>query len=125
MTAPPFTALWDARTVSNGAHTLRAVARDRSGNTTTSAPVAVTVQNSTTTPNGLVAAFSFNEGMGATATDDSGNGNTGTLSTYGSGNPTWTTGKIGSALNFDAADDVVTVGSPASLDNLPAITVTA
>jgi glucose/arabinose dehydrogenase/PKD repeat protein len=36
---------WDTRTVSNGAHTLTALARDTSGNTTLSAPVSVNVSN--------------------------------------------------------------------------------
>ncbi len=36
---------WDTRTVSNGAHTLTALARDLSGNTTLSTPVMVNVSN--------------------------------------------------------------------------------
>ena len=36
---------WDTRTVSNGAHTLTALVRDTSGNTTLSAPVNVNVAN--------------------------------------------------------------------------------
>jgi len=44
-TSEPFTAPWDTTTVANGQHTLTAVARDASGNTTTSEPVVVTVSN--------------------------------------------------------------------------------
>jgi glucose/arabinose dehydrogenase/PKD repeat protein len=44
-TAAPYGLNWDSRTVGNGAHTLTAQARDTSGNTTTSAPVNVTVAN--------------------------------------------------------------------------------
>ncbi len=44
-TATPWTAAWDTRLVSNGPHTLTAVARDAAGNTTTSASVTVTVAN--------------------------------------------------------------------------------
>lgn len=43
----PFQVSWNSRTVSNGAHTIRAVARDAAGNTATSAPVTITVSNST------------------------------------------------------------------------------
>ena len=64
----------------NGAHAVRAVARDAAGNTTTSAPVA---SRSTTAPtphaSSLVGAWSFNQGTGTTAPDGSGRGNTGTL----------------------------------------------
>lgn len=69
--------------------------------------------------------WKFDENTGTSTADASGNGNTGTLSTFGTGNPTWATGNIGSALTFDAADDVVTVGSGATLDDLPAITIAA
>ncbi|MES2697659.1 MAG: LamG-like jellyroll fold domain-containing protein, partial [Verrucomicrobiota bacterium] len=69
---------------------------------------------------GRQAHWKLDENAGTSAADGSGNSNTGTLSTYGSGLPTWVTGKIGSALDFDASDDVVTAGSGASLDNLVA-----
>src|SRR5262245_24157022 len=41
----PYTLAWDTRTVSNGAHTLTALATDVDGHTTLSAPVAVNVAN--------------------------------------------------------------------------------
>ena len=41
----PFGFTWDTRTVSNGAHTLTALARDVNGNATVSAPVTVNVFN--------------------------------------------------------------------------------
>ncbi len=70
--------------VANGAHTLTAVARDPSGNITTSANVGVTVTN-TAQPPGLVAAYSFDQGSGTAAPDASGTGNNGTLTN----GPTW------------------------------------
>lgn len=54
---------------------------------------------------GLVAYLRFDEGVGATATDSSGNGNTGILVN----GPTWTTGKTGQAAQFDGIDDYVSV----------------
>lgn len=45
VTTSPFTLNWDTASVTNGAHTLSAVARDASGNATTSTNVAVTVTN--------------------------------------------------------------------------------
>ncbi len=68
---------------------------------------------------GLVAWWKFDEGSGTTATDSSGNGNTGTLVN----NPTWTTGKIGQGLSFDGTDDYVNAGSLAVLDNLSAMSI--
>ncbi|HEY6360483.1 MAG TPA: Ig-like domain-containing protein, partial [Vicinamibacterales bacterium] len=44
-TSAPYTIPWDTRTASNGSHTLTAVARDTIGHSTTSATVAVTVDN--------------------------------------------------------------------------------
>jgi len=52
---------------------------------------------------GLVAHYKFDEGTGTTANDSSGNNNIGTLIN----GPTWTTGKIGGALNFDGVNDYV------------------
>jgi len=43
--AAPYSTNWNSASVSNGSHTLRALARDAAGNTTTSAPVTVTVSN--------------------------------------------------------------------------------
>jgi PKD repeat protein len=62
-------------------------------------------------PSGLVAAYSFDGGQGATAADVSGNGNTGTLT-----NATWSSsGKYGGALAFDGSSSWVTVADSATL----------
>jgi hypothetical protein len=47
-TASPFSYSWSSTTASNGSHTLRAIAKDSAGNSTTSAAVTVTVSNTTT-----------------------------------------------------------------------------
>jgi phosphatidylserine/phosphatidylglycerophosphate/cardiolipin synthase-like enzyme len=44
-TTAPYSVSWNTTSVSNGTHTLTAVARDAAGNTTTSTPVSVTVSN--------------------------------------------------------------------------------
>ena len=46
-TTPGYALTWDTRTASNGSHTLTALARDTSGNTTLSAAVTVNVSNAT------------------------------------------------------------------------------
>ena len=61
----------------------------------------------TASSSGLVAAYSFNEGSGATALDVSGNGHPGTVS-----GAAWTNdGRYGGALSFDGTDDRVDLGS--------------
>jgi hypothetical protein len=45
LTTSPYTLVWDTSKVANGQVTLTAVARDSSGNQTTSAPVVITIQN--------------------------------------------------------------------------------
>jgi hypothetical protein len=52
VTTAPFSAPWNTSSTTNGSHTLTAVARDAAGNSTTSAPVTVTVANGTTPPGG-------------------------------------------------------------------------
>ena len=52
---PPYALAWDTRTVSNGAHTLTARARDAAGNSTLSAPVTVNVTNSSSFQNEVLA----------------------------------------------------------------------
>jgi hypothetical protein len=70
---------------------------------------------------GLVAAYHFNEGAGATVQDSSGNGNAGNLS-----NVTWTTaGRFGSALTFNGTSSWVTVADAASLDLTTGMTLEA
>jgi hypothetical protein len=49
-TTSPYSLSWDSATISNGAHTLTAVARDAAGNTTTAAAVAVTTSNASAPP---------------------------------------------------------------------------
>jgi len=58
---------------------------------------------------GLVGYWKFDETIGITASDSSGNGNNGTLIN----GPTWVAGKINNALNFDGSNDYVS--TPLSL----------
>jgi hypothetical protein len=44
-TTSPYSIIWDSTSVSNGSHSLTAIARDAAGNTTTSSVVTVTVSN--------------------------------------------------------------------------------
>ncbi|MBA7702358.1 hypothetical protein ES703_111122 [subsurface metagenome] len=60
---------------------------------------------------GLVGHWKLDEGAGTIAFDSSGLGNDGTLG----GDPQWTAGKIGGALDFDG-DDYVDCGNPSRLD---------
>ncbi len=55
----------------------------------------------------LVGLWRFDEGSGTVANDASGSGHHGTLV----GDPLWTGGKIGGALDFDGQDDVVEIGA--------------
>ena len=64
---------------------------------------------------GLVGYWTFDEGMGSTAADHSGNGNTGTLTTTGSNLPAWSAGYHGKALSFDGSTEYVNAGDNASL----------
>jgi hypothetical protein len=60
MTGAPYTMVWDSTSVANGTHALTAVARDASGNSTTSSPLTLIVNNAvqgrTPTPGPDVAA---------------------------------------------------------------------
>lgn len=60
---------------------------------------------------GLAGYWPLDNGSGTSATDASTNGNTGTLTN----GPTWTTGQIGSAVDFDGTDDSVNIGTDSSL----------
>jgi hypothetical protein len=69
---------------------------------------------------GLVAAFSFDEGRGATVVDASGNRHAGTAS-----RTVWTTGRHGRALAFSGSRSWVTVPRSAALDLGSALTLEA
>jgi PKD repeat protein len=62
----------------------------------------------------LIGLWHFDEGTGGIAADSSENSNTGTLVNE----PFWTTGKIGSALQFDGVDDYIEVLDSNSLDDI-------
>ena len=66
----------------------------------------------------LVAHYTFDEGAGAVVGDSSGNGNDGAIN----GDPVWTTGVLGGALEF-SGDDYVDCGNDASLVIRDTITV--
>ncbi len=56
----------------------------------------------------LVGYWSFEDATGTTATDFSGNGNTGTLTNMDA-NTDWVDGRVGTALDFDGSDDYVSI----------------
>ncbi|MGH7306188.1 MAG: LamG-like jellyroll fold domain-containing protein, partial [Candidatus Rokuibacteriota bacterium] len=70
---------------------------------------------------GLVAAYTFDEGTGATVADSSGNGNTGLVA-----GATWTPqGRFGGALVFDGVSSWVAISDAASLDLTAGLTLEA
>jgi len=81
-------------------------------------PLAVHAQDITTD---LVGHWKFDETSGTSASDSSGSNNTGTLTN----GPTWTTGKIGQALEFDGVDDYVRVGDGTLLQNMSLASISA
>ena len=65
--------------------------------TSTPAPMSVSPVTSAAIPaTGLVGYWKFDEGLGGTASDSSGNGNAGALTN----GPAWTSGKVGQGLSF-------------------------
>ncbi|MCE7011908.1 PQQ-dependent sugar dehydrogenase [Kibdelosporangium philippinense] len=117
-TVAPYALSWNSGSVGNGAHQITAVARDAVGNTATSTPVSVTVNNSGPPP--PVAAYNFNEGSGSTLTDRTGGGHTGVVS-----GATWGAGRNGGALSFDGVNDLVTVEDSNLLDLTNGMTLSA
>jgi hypothetical protein len=112
---PTGTTYSDTGLAANTGYSYRVRATDAAGNLTAYSNAA-----SVTTTSWLVAAYGFNEGTGATVTDASGNGNTGTIT-----NATWTTGKYGSALAFNGTNALVTINDSASLHLTTAMTLEA
>lgn len=74
----------------------------------------------TFTGNALVAAYAFDEGSGSSATDSSGNSNTGTLIA----SPTWVApGRYGSALQFNGTSQYIDVNDSNTLDLTQSFTI--
>jgi concanavalin A-like lectin/glucanase superfamily protein/Big-like domain-containing protein/galactose oxidase-like protein len=116
-TTSPYSITSDTTTLSDGTHTIRAVARDAAGNTRTSDPRTVTIAN--TVP-GLRAAYGFEETSGSTVVDRTG-GNNGTIS----GATRSTSGRFGRALSFDGFNDRVNVAHDAAMNPGAAFTLEA
>lgn len=111
-TTAPYTLSWT--NVGAGSYTITARVVYDAGATSDSPTVTVSV-------GGLVAAYGFEEGSGATTVDVSGNGNVGTIS-----GATWTgTGKYGNALSFNGTSSLVTVNDSTSLDLTTGLTLEA
>jgi hypothetical protein len=121
-TSNPYSLPWNTTTAANGPYTLTAVAKDTFGNTTISAPVNVTVNNTgPQLPAGLVLGLPFKEGTGTSTVDVSGNSHVATIS-----GATWTTaGRYGNALAFDGVNDLVTVNDSALLRLTTGMTLSA
>ncbi len=75
-----------------------------------------------TNTRGLMGYWNFDEGSRTMVHDASDNGNNGTLVT-GATTTGWTTGKIGSAFNFDGTDDYLEVNDSASLKTFTSMTI--
>ena len=118
-TTSPYAVSWNTTGLPGGSYTLTAVARDQAGNTKTSIPVTVTV-TAGGQPAPPVAAYAFNEGSGATASDASGNNNTATIS-----NPSWAAGKTGSAVAFNGFNTAVSIADTNGSLDVSALTVEA
>jgi hypothetical protein len=95
----------------------RVRAYNAGGTSSLGGPVSATTPASGGPPSPPVAAYAFNEGSGATTSDVSGNNNTGAIS-----NPSWTTGKNGSALAFNGTNTAVSI--PDSNNSLDVTTLT-
>ena len=80
-----------------------------------------TVQRKTVSETNLIGHWTFDDASGDTATDSSGNNNTGTLQ----GDTTWTNGKKGTALSFDGDEDYVELSDSGFKASDTAITITA
>ncbi|MBC7947360.1 MAG: DUF4082 domain-containing protein [Chitinophagaceae bacterium] len=97
----PFAYAWNTFPVANGTYTLTARARDAAGNTTTSAGVIITINNTSN----LTLAQPMDEGTGTLAVDITGNAHNGTLTN----GPTWGAGNYGQGINLDGTNDFVNI----------------
>ncbi|MGI9111088.1 MAG: LamG-like jellyroll fold domain-containing protein, partial [Gaiellaceae bacterium] len=108
-------------TVAAGTYYYKVTAEDAAGNISPASNQASATVTPGGPPPGLVAAYGFDGGSGATASDQSGNGNGGSLT-----NATWAgaaAGKFGNALSFNGTNASVTVADSSSLDLTTGMTI--
>ena len=119
----PYQFSWDTTTVPNGTHTLKAELWWMDyGTPRATSTIQVTVNNPVAPPTtGLVAAYGFDEASGASVTDSSGKGNTGSIA----GATRSTSGKYRGALSFDGLNDLVSIADSGSLDLTTGMTLEA
>jgi hypothetical protein len=110
--SPPYAVAWNTLLTPNGAHVVRAIARDLAGNRGVDS-ASVTVLNLVTPPpaDHLALAYAFDESGGTAIADSSGHGNTGTL--HGA---SFAPGRYGNAVAFDGKDDYLEAPNSPSLD---------
>ncbi len=96
-TTAPYSFSWPS--VAAGTYTVTAVAYDNAGASASSTTATITV--STVTSNGLVGAYSLDEGTGLVAKDSSGVGPSGAIK-----KATWAAGHFGQALSFAGNGEV-------------------
>jgi hypothetical protein len=115
----------DTGLLENTLYRYQVTALDTSGNESDGSNIAEAVSrpDGTCTTDGLLAHWTFDDGAGTRATDASGNGYHGTLINMESSS--WVAGHLGTALDFDGINELVSAGSPSGLDDLAVFTVTA
>jgi hypothetical protein len=88
---------------------------------TPSDAITTNVSVNATHTSGLVASYNFDQGSGTTLADQSGNGNTGSIS-----NASWATqGHTGDALSFNGTNSLVSIPSASSLNLTSGMTLEA
>jgi peptidoglycan hydrolase-like protein with peptidoglycan-binding domain len=119
LTTAPYTGSWNTTGISDGTHTLTAIARDAAGNTRTSNPVTVTVNNNTAPVLASIGSKSVTTGTPLTftilATDAQNNPLTYSISSLPSGASfsnrvfTWTPSSVGTyTTRFTVSDGTLT-----------------
>jgi len=117
--APTGTSFGDTGLAVGTSYSYRVRATDAAGNLSAYSAVASATTSSAAA--GLVAAYSFSEGIGTTLADSSGNNNHGAIS-----GATWTSaGRFGNALVFNGTSSRVTIPSSPSLQLTNGVTLEA
>ena len=118
LTVAPYVQVVDLSSLSSGPHTVMGRALDAAGNIGNSTGVAFEVRHA---PAGAAAAWAFDEGLGTTTADATGNGHDGTVTEA----PWDPAGHFGGALSFDGDHDYVEFADAPALSPTESFTFTA